>query len=506
MAHSSPLRVFLTALCVAVLLTGAYSQNADSASLHGAIHDAQGKPVANAEVRLQSRGSSQIQTTHSDAQGNYTFTGLQEGVYALRVEAESGNAEISSLFLSSHESKTADLTLQPAATKPAQGSADSPKFFDEPHFTVSGVTDTTSLGGHGSDTIVRTRESLAKEAASLGKPAANQSAETSSEEKSLRATLRKNPNSFEASCQLGHLLLANGKASEALPYLETAARAEAAPANVTVAHLHHDLAEAEEKTGDALKAVGEYQRAAELSPSEPYLFDWGSELLVHHAPEPAIEVFTRGNELFPNSVRMLIGLGAGFFTHGDTPAAVKRIVAASDLNPKDPAPYIFLGKMQAAESTTSPQIVDRLRRFVTLQPESPEANYYYAIALGKLNKTTSERAPVGEIESLLNKAVRLDSKFALAHLQLGILRSQQGHDSAAIASYQRAIQSDPQLGEAHYRLAQAYRLAGQPDKAQDELRIYEQLSKESAQRIERERHQIRQFVYTLRDRPVDQKH
>lgn len=54
------------------------------------------------------------------------------------------------------------------------------------------------------------------------------------------------------------------------------------------------------------------------------------------------------------------------------------------------------------------------------------------------------------------------------------------------------------MEEAHYRLAQAHRQLGQPDQAKDELRLYEQLSKESAQETERDRHQIRQLVYTLR--------
>ena len=459
--------------------------------------------MANAEIQLQSNGRGRIQTGRSDERGNYSFTGLPEGVYSLRVAAAGEAAEIPSLFVSRNESKTADLTLR-TKTSAATASVDSPKFFDEPHFTVSGVTDTSSLGGHGSDTIVRARETLAKEAASLGKPPANHSGGASNDEKSLRDILQKKPDNFEANYQLGHLLLDRVGAGEALPYLETAARVEPSPANVAFAQLHHDLADAEEKTGDALKAVGEYQRAAELSPTEPYLFDWGSELLVHHAPEPAIEVFTKGNQLFPRSPRMLIGLGAAFFTHGDTADAAEKIAAASDLKPDDPAAYLFLGKMQAAESAGSQEIVDRLHRFVALQPESAEANYYYAVALGKLYRTAPAEAPAGEIESLLNKAISLNPKFALAYLQLGILQSQRGDDSTAIASYQRAIESDPQLEEAHYRLAQAYRLSEQPGKAQNELRIYEQLAKESTQRIERERHEIRQFVYTLRDRPADQ--
>jgi ATPase subunit of ABC transporter with duplicated ATPase domains len=51
---------------------------------------------------------------------------------------------------------------------------------------------------------------------------------------------------------------------------------------------------------------------------------------------------------------------------------------------------------------------------------------------------------------------------------------------------------------AHYRLAQAYKRAGETQKAQQQLQLYDQMSKEAAQQSERERREIQQFVYTLR--------
>ena len=104
----------------------------------------------------------------------------------------------------------------------------------------------------------------------------------------------------------------------------------------------------------------------------------------------------------------------------------------------------------------------------------------------------------------MNTAIRVDPKFAAAELQLGILHSDEKDYSGAIPHYDRAVHIDPQLEEGHYRLAQAYRQLGQAEKEKEELRVYQELSKESSQRIERERHEIRQFVYTLRDRPSPQ--
>jgi hypothetical protein len=57
------------------------------------------------------------------------------------------------------------------------------------------------------------------------------------------------------------------------------------------------------------------------------------------------------------------------------------------------------------------------------------------------------------------------------------------------------------LLQAHYRLAQAYRQAGDLPRAQKELELYERISRESAEQSVRERREIQQFVYTLRDGP-----
>ena len=435
-----------------------------AASLRGTIRDSQGKPVAGAAVQLHTTDAALSQTVHADSQGKFSFLALRGGVYQLRAEMPGfGEAEIAALFLGPNETKNVDLALQ-RPKPPALSSAQKPEFFDQPQFTVSGVTDTTNLGGHGSDTTVRARETLAKETVLLGKnsagpaPVANYARE--------RDHLR--------------LLLAHKDKPE----------------------LHHSLGDVQEKLGNSLEAVHEYQRAAEMDPSESYFFDWGSELLLHHAPEPALEVFAKGNRLFPGSVRMLIGMGAAWFARGDFDQAVQRIAEASDLSPNDSVPYLFLGRIQNAESTPSEKIVEKLQRFIAQQPENAEANYYYAVGLWKLRK--GPQAGVEQVESLLRKAIHLDPQFGAAYLQLGILHSEQRDDARAISDFQQAIQSDPQMEEAHYRLAQAYRQMGDAAKADVELKIYDRIAKESAQKTDRERHEIRQFVYTLRDQPPPQ--
>ena len=97
--------------------------------------------------------------------------------------------------------------------RPAPQAAQAMEFADTPNFTVAGVTDWTAAGGHGSDTSLRTSESLTRETLELkaktgeGKPAAATSGSKETENK-LRSELEKAPKDFEANHRLGEVLSA----------------------------------------------------------------------------------------------------------------------------------------------------------------------------------------------------------------------------------------------------------------------------------------------------------
>ncbi len=481
--HFARTGIYVAACVFAV--AGSFAQSQDPAAnatlqgtVQGYVRDSGGRPVANATVFLQpatgtETPSAQIQTTHADSAGAYRFSALREGVYTLRAEMTGYDRTIvGPVSLAPKETKKIDLALVP--TKASGVAAQAPEFFDEPQFTVAGVTQATSAGGHGSDTVLRTTEALAKATVSLSKePAASSSAATSAAtEGSLRDAVARNPKDPE---------------------------------------LHHRLGDVEENLGNPLQAVREYQRAAELNPSELYLFDWGTELLTHRALEPATEVFTKGNRLFPKSVRMLVALGVAWYARGSCDEAAERLVSASDLDPDNPTPYLFLGRMQTVETTALEGSVERLGRFAQLQPDNALANYYYAVSLWKqlASSVDSDTERSARVEALLQKAVRLDPKLGAAYLQLGILYSQRADFARAISAYQKAIEVSPEevgpqfdqtLEEAHYRLAQAYLRTGEKAKAQEALQLHAQLAKKTKEDAERKRSEIQQFVISLRDR------
>ena len=244
--------------------------------------------------------------------------------------------------------------------------------------------------------------------------------------------------------------------------------------------------------GRALEAVRRYQRAAEADPTEPNLFDWGSELLVHRAAEPAIEVLAKGVRLHPSSVRMTLGLAAALYANGSYEQAAKRFFEACDKSPQDPAPYLFLAKVQTVAITDLPGYAERMARFARLQPTNAWAQYYYAVSLWKRRRNPKE------VAGLLNKALQLDPKLSVAYLQMGIVHFDQHDFTKARTGFEKAIELTPKLEEAHYRLAQTYRRTGDAAAARKELAIYDRLSKESAREAELRRNEMGQFVYELR--------
>jgi cytochrome c-type biogenesis protein CcmH/NrfG len=160
---------------------------------------------------------------------------------------------------------------------------------------------------------------------------------------------------------------------------------------------------------------------------------------------------------------------------------------------------MFLGKVQSVEITKSEGFAERLGRFARLQPENAWANYYYAVSLWKRRKDPEDSQTPAQVQALLEKAVHLDPDLGAGYLQLGILYSDRKDFTDAISAYRRAIEVSPVLEEAHYRLAQAYGQTGEKLNAQKELEIYNRLSKKSAAEAERERSEIQQFVFALRN-------
>lgn len=510
-------------LCASVIASGQGMVVATGSSrIQGKVLDVQGKGVAGALVHLHGSASMPILNVQTDAQGTFEFAGLAAGSYTLDAENDALRSQSASVQITPTQSiLTIDLKLAPA-----NAAAQTMQFADDPNFTVAGVTDWTAAGGHGSDSSLRTSEALTRETLALrskseqtGEPV---SAASQATESALRAQQVKAPKSFDANHRLGRFYLDQGRYKDALPWLRAAYGID--PANVEneldlakacqgaqewpqarehVAHLlaarntadiHRLAAEIDEASGDPLAAVHEYEAAAKLDPSEQNYFDWGSELLLHRAVLQARQVFEQGVKAYPHSSRMLVALGGALFAGALYDDAARRLCEASDLDPSQREPYLFMGKIEIAAPDPLTCVEEKLGRFVQLYPDDSLAHYFYAMALWKQAGTAVDAQHIAAVQAQLLRAVALDPKCADAYLQLGNLSATQRNFKDAVDDYQKAIHANPKLAEAYYRLGVAYDRLGQREQAAQQFALHDAIRKEQAADVERQRKEIKQFL------------
>jgi tetratricopeptide (TPR) repeat protein len=265
------------------------------------------------------------------------------------------------------------------------------------------------------------------------------------------------------------------------------------------AELHNLLGEVEEKDGNFVTAANEFQAAAHTDPSESNLFDWASELLLHRTLDPAVDVFTQATARYPKSARLAIGLGMAYYARGNYDDAVKSLLRGADLNPSDPDCYLFLSKAYNSSPGQAEDVIARFHRFSELQPANAKAHYYYAMSLWKGKRAEDAGLDLNQIEALLKKSLALDPKSAEAHLQLGNLYSDRTKFADAIPEYETARKLDPDLADVRYRLGQAYVRTGKKDLAQEEFAVYQKLREQHLADLDKQRAEIRQFVYSSKD-------
>jgi tetratricopeptide (TPR) repeat protein len=520
------------AILVLFLAIHAASGQQGPVTIQGTVRDRAGAPVSDASVRLEHDGNSPLQTmTMPD--GSFAFGGLASGVYVVSAE-RAGQRSAATIVNTDSREGNSPLTL----TLDLAGSAKQAQpmeFADTPNFTIAAVTDWTAAGGHGSDAVLRTSEALNRETLAL-KPSANGNASGSSQpaesESALKAAVARNPGDVEACRKLGEFYLRANRFQDAIQPLRDASKLEPShprneynlalavegsgdligarqqidkllARNQGGADAHRLAGELDEKLGDPLAAVHELERAVREDPSEQNYFEWGSELLLHRAVWQAKDVFSAGAKAYPKSARMLTALGATLFAGALYDEAAQRLCQASDLNPADPEPYLFMGKIEISAPNPLACVDQKLARFVELRPEDPLANYYYAMTVWKQQGQSIDPATLQRVEELLTKAVTIDPQCSEAYLQLGVLESTRHDYAKAIGYYVKAIQANPQLSDAHYRLGVAYDRVGDKEKAKKEFQLHEDIEKQQAALVDKQRREVKQFLVVVNGKTAD---
>jgi tetratricopeptide (TPR) repeat protein len=511
--------------------------------IQGTVKNQTGGSVPNATVTLKSESLLiSPRSVITSADGNYQIRSLLPGAYAVCVEAGGYQAsQRNGVVVNADAVTIADFSLTPASPSPTQAesntSACQSGFNADLGMQAAEFTGSVDPGGYSASAGTQTKSNLLEDATDLSNqsnrttpnegapPPSDLNLTSTFRETQLRRVQEADPDGFRPNHELGRFYFDAGKLATALPFLERAHRAS--PANYDndyvlaraywqsrrlqearsliaetmvlqdTAELHNLLAQIEVSQGYYRVALKEYERAFQMKPTEANRYDWGLELLLQGDIAPALALFKEGATREPQSAKLWIGLGIALYSAGHSEEAVSAFLRATDLNPTDPRPYMFLGEAYGISNKETRAVSTRLNRWVQLEPRNAKAYYYYALSLMKGNRDASHQ-DMGRAESLFKESTSLDPTFPFGHLQLGNLYSTGNRFLEAIAEYQEAVRLKPDLAEAHYRLGQVFIRTGQRELGQQQLALYEQLH--GKQPLQEQRVQGQQFVESIKAR------
>jgi tetratricopeptide (TPR) repeat protein len=141
--------------------------------------------------------------------------------------------------------------------------------------------------------------------------------------------------------------------------------------------------------------------------------------------------------LAPNSLREHLNYGLALLRVGELPAAVAELEKVQKLNPKLPHTWFNLGIVYKKQNEADKALA-QFREMVKLTPNEPAAHY-----------------------------------------QLGVVYKLKDDNAAAIAQFEAARDLNPLLAAPHFQLYGLYRQAARPEQTADELRIFQDLKKQS---------------------------
>jgi tetratricopeptide (TPR) repeat protein len=303
--------------------------------------------------------------------------------------------------------------------------------------------------------------------------------------------------------QVSLLLFSQGMFREAIPILE-AARKQLPAVESPLAALAHaefqtgDLVKAEEYARQALavresaeahllladileassrfiEAVGHYQKAANLSPSEKTFLALGYEFLTHWNWNEAQTVFELATAKFKTSWRLQIGKGVAMLGQNDGEKATRSFLQALSLSPSEPHGYDLLAESFAEANESFDAAVTRFQDYYRANPGNPMAAYYKVLAAWRESVRSASPFSFEENIGLIETAADSMPGFYPAQFLRGEIHYSRQEWAKAVEFFEKAAKLDARSFEVHYRLGLSLQRLGKGEQSRAELQIYQEL-------------------------------
>jgi tetratricopeptide (TPR) repeat protein len=247
------------------------------------------------------------------------------------------------------------------------------------------------------------------------------------------------------------------------------------------------------------EALNQYQEAVHLDPeNDKFLFDLGSELMLHENYEAAEEVFKSGTERFPTSSKIYLGMGATEFMKGKNSDAIDAFLKAVNLDPGFEPAYIFLGEAFTFSTARSAEVVAKLAEIAARRPQSFEIQYYYGAALVEGMQSESNLNNIGVALTALHRAAALRPEDSRVYYQLGEISRMEQHYTEASLFYQKSARLDPGFPEPLYKLGQVYVRIGRGEDAKRTFARHREVEAKAEAGLYHRSSEIQSFVLKMR--------
>ncbi len=222
------------------------------------------------------------------------------------------------------------------------------------------------------------------------------------------------------------------------------------------------LADAYEETADTPHAVAILRLAIVKQPEvAKYYIDFANICLIHASFQVGIDMLNAGLSRMPHSGALYLARGILYVQMGQYDKSEQDFASAAKFDPN-----LAYGESAAGLAELQQDNLVKAEATVRerLQKHPNDAFSYYLLAETLLRKgATPGSADFSEALHAAQRAVQLDSKFALGRDVLGRLYLQQGKLAEAIQQSRLAFQDDPTDQTALYHLIMALRKGGKTE-------------------------------------------
>lgn len=262
-------------------------------------------------------------------------------------------------------------------------------------------------------------------------------------------------------------LIAAGNYEQALAALQ-----KTSPAN---ARWHLLASKIFDGLNDPVRAVEEAQAALESEPkNESCHLQLAQIFLSRNTPQPAYEILSEAQQLFPDSLLVRLGKGLALKQLQRYEEAEKELSECLRRKPDFGLAFDALATVHL-HTKKFDEVNRAAERFIKDNPYDFRGYYYRAAALNGM------KLEVKESESLVHEAMRLKPDFAASHALLGKILMEDNRMEGAASALEEAIRLRPDYSPAHYHLANAYRKLGRQAEAEREFQIVGALKEKERQ-------------------------